>query len=70
MRTPKNVYLEIQDNGRGIATEKLAALQRAGVGITGMRERARRLGGTIDIDSSNRGTRVTVTFPIRLVEVA
>jgi PAS domain S-box-containing protein len=41
--------------------ERHAAL---GVGITGMRERVRQLGGHIEIDSTDSGTSVTVMLPI------
>jgi PAS domain S-box-containing protein len=68
-RTRKRVSLEIRDNGRGMAAEKLRELQHSGVGITGMRERVRHLRGALDI-ASDRGTRVTVNFPIRLQEAA
>jgi PAS domain S-box-containing protein len=69
-RTPMSVCLKIQDNGRGIAPEKMDRLQHTGVGITGMRERVRHLRGTLEMDSKYRGTRVTVIFPIRLEESA
>jgi len=35
-----------------------------GVGIAGMRERVRQLGGEIAIDSSGRGTEVKVMLPL------
>jgi signal transduction histidine kinase len=35
-----------------------------GVGISGMRERVRQLGGRFSIDSSARGTSVRVTLPL------
>jgi signal transduction histidine kinase len=34
-----------------------------GVGIMGMSERARQLGGRLEIDSSRRGTTVRVVIP-------
>jgi signal transduction histidine kinase len=58
--------LEIEDNGRGMSSEQLAAAEGAaslGVGIAGMRERVRQLHGIFKIDSSSSGTRVFVSLP-------
>jgi len=43
----------------------LAAIrtQRSGVGITGMRERVRHLGGELNIQSDSSGTIVSVVLP-------
>ena len=55
------VSLEVQDRGKGVPAERLAGIQgnRAGVGITGMRERIRQLKGTMDIQSGADGTKVS-----------
>ncbi len=60
------VSLEIQDDGTGIAKEVLAAIrtQRSGVGMTGMLERVRYLGGNLDIQSDSSGTKISVTLPL------
>ena len=70
------VYLDIRDNlaqlrvidyGRGIPPEKLSARpgnSSVGVGILGMRERVRQLGGQLDITSNNAGTTVNVIIPV------
>ncbi|HKB98589.1 MAG TPA: PAS domain S-box protein [Terriglobales bacterium] len=65
-RNSDNVFLEIQDYGKGISPEKLAAIkaQRSGVGITGMRERVRHFNGVMDIQSNGTGATVLVTFPV------
>ena len=65
-RGPLNVLLEIQDQGKGIPAEKLAAIkaQRTGVGIAGMRERVRHFKGEMDIQSNGAGARIVVTFPL------
>jgi len=62
------VSLEIQDEGKGIPSEKLTEIQahRTGVGITGMRERVRHLNGTIDIQSDANGTKISVSLPASL----
>ena len=59
--------VEIEDTGKGVPPEKEAALEssaQAGVGLRGMRERLRRLGGTLQIQSNGTGTRVTAILPI------
>jgi PAS domain S-box-containing protein len=57
-RDEHNVTVEIRDQGRGMAMPV-----RAGVGIQGMGERARQLGGRLEIESGNGGTRVAAIFP-------
>jgi len=63
------IRLQIGDNGRGIPTERLQRLNEdaaeAGVGIAGMRERMRELGGSLDIDSDSSGTRLRIAIPVR-----
>jgi len=63
------VSLEIGDNGKGMSPEVLASLTgsvaQVGVGIRGMRERARQLGGKFRIKSDGTGTTIIVAMPIR-----
>lgn len=67
-RTTEVVSLEIQDDGRGISAEKLAGIQaqRSGVEITGMRERVRHFGGTMDIQSNGKGAKILVKLPVAM----
>jgi PAS domain S-box-containing protein len=60
-----HIVLKINDDGKGMEPETLANIRahRSGVGIAGMRERVRHLGGTMDITSDDHGTTVTVTLP-------
>lgn len=63
-----NVRLCIQDRGCGMARSARAALAQApngllGVGILGMKERLRQLGGRLEIDSNKAGTTVTAILP-------
>ncbi len=61
------VRVEVEDRGGGIPPEKQSAIASTGtpgVGIRGMRERIRQLGGTLKIDSNNEGTIVIATLPV------
>jgi two-component system NarL family sensor kinase len=71
-RTPEQVLLEVQDEGKGISREKLADIQSrgAGFGIRGMRERARQFNGEMTIESSGKGTLFRVTIPVSKKEAA
>jgi signal transduction histidine kinase len=63
------VNLEVIDRGRGIPKPLLetrfAASKRLGVGINGMRERLKDLGGTLEIHSTNLGTTARAIIPLR-----
>jgi PAS domain S-box-containing protein len=65
-RRAETVSLEIVDEGQGIPVNRLAYVEKkhAGVGITGMRERVRHIGGTMAIQSNDGGTKVLFTVPI------
>ncbi len=66
-RSDSQVSLEVEDRGKGIPSEKRGALDSGGtpgVGIRGMRERLRQLGGTLEINSSGRGTVVVARLPV------
>jgi len=64
----KQLRLEIKDNGRGIPRTRLKTLiesaAEAGVGLAGMRERMRELGGSLEIRSDRAGTTVVVCIPV------
>ena len=63
----REVMAEIEDKGKGIPPEKqleMASNGTPGVGIRGMRERIRQLGGTLEINSNSSGTVVVVKLPI------
>ena len=63
MQDETSLRVEIEDAGRGIPHEKQFALGGTG-GLRGMRERLRGLGGTLEIQSSSGGTRVTAITPV------
>jgi DNA-binding NarL/FixJ family response regulator/signal transduction histidine kinase len=53
------VLLRVADDGRGFATEEVQPTPDGGFGLTGMRERARLAGGTLEIESApGWGTRL------------
>lgn len=69
LRQPEDrVELELVDYGRGLPPKTLehgiASASRIGVGIAGMRERARQLGGHLTIASTGHGTTLHLTLPI------
>jgi signal transduction histidine kinase len=58
--------LEVIDHGRGIPSSMLGNGQESGVlgvGLRGMEERVRHLGGKFEISSSSRGTKVVARVP-------
>ncbi len=66
-RSKHEVVLEVEDEGKGIPAEKLdrmTSVGTPGVGITGMKERVRQLGGTLEINSGSTGTRIVAVLPI------
>ena len=66
-RTDSEVSLEVEDRGKGIPPEKRQAMDSggtAGVGIRGMRERLRQLGGSLEINSNDTGTVVVARLPV------
>lgn len=57
----------IEDEGHGLPSHlrgNIEALSAAGVGVAGMRERVRELGGEMDIESNERGTRIAVRLSV------
>jgi PAS domain S-box-containing protein len=65
--TGEGLTLEVEDRGHGMPAERLAQLPvgggAMGVGIAGMRERLEQLGGTLEIESGERGTIVRARVP-------
>src|SRR5262249_1681457 len=51
-----SLALEVTDNGRGFAIGEAIG---KGIGLTSMRERFETLGGTLSVESSTAGTRVS-----------
>lgn len=67
-QSASKVHLEIVDHGKGVkaGTERpaFAGAPTLGVGIPGMRERIRQLGGQLEVEFSNEGTRVHASLPV------
>jgi signal transduction histidine kinase len=66
--TADAVALDIHDEGHGlrdpVTREHGTLRQTLGVGIQGMRERVRQLGGTFDVEFTDAGTTVRVRVPM------
>jgi signal transduction histidine kinase len=64
----ERLTLEIEDRGAGMPAERVARSMSesgaVGVGIAGMRERLKQLGGTFEIRSSGEGTLVRAALPL------
>jgi PAS domain S-box-containing protein len=65
-RDSKAIQLEVSDQGKGIPGGDCHISRRAkpGVGIQGMRERVRQLGGQFEIRSGDAGTTIVANFPV------
>jgi PAS domain S-box-containing protein len=62
-REGAEVILEVTDQGCGLRIRGDGTVAKAGVGLAGMRERVRQLGGRFEIESSARGTTVRAIVP-------
>ena len=66
---PEKVVLEVRDFGKGIPPRLLNSFQTKGVsfgvGLAGMRERVRELGGQLEVQAKSPGTLVSVALPLK-----
>jgi PAS domain S-box-containing protein len=65
--TPRQLRVKVEDRGKGMTSPGLAGTSgelTRGVGISGIRERVRQLGGQMQIRSGESGTAVDVIFPL------
>jgi PAS domain S-box-containing protein len=71
---PSSVSLEVEDAGRGIARGDLGrgppSVPTLGVGLAGMRERIRQVGGAFAVESAGGGTRIRATVPLQTLAEA
>jgi signal transduction histidine kinase len=65
---PERVILKVRDYGKGIPPEVLSGFQtkgtNSGVGLAGMRERMRDLGGQLNIQPCEPGVLISATLPL------
>lgn len=71
----RRVTLEIRDVGKGIPAGLLEESSKdwmgaQGMGLRGMRERMRQLGGDLNVTSDRRGTEIRATIPLELSAAA
>lgn len=66
-REGDSVHVMVQDQGAGMAPQRLAQIQShgTGVGIRGMRERVRQFHGDLVIESDDSGTRISASLPLK-----
>lgn len=67
------IKVEVRDRGKGMPAnmhEGRSGRSRIGVGIQGMRERVRELGGRLEINSNKCGTTVTAAVPFQQGDAA
>jgi len=67
LRSRGEIKMEVSDEGKGLdqgTQTKIASGETAGVGLRGMQERVRPLGGSVEIQSNGKGTRVTARLPL------
>ena len=68
----KSLSVQVCDEGKGIPFDHRVSVlvgNNHGVGLSGMRERVRELGGTLDIQSNENGTTVTALLPVTSMAV-
>jgi two-component system NarL family sensor kinase len=62
---PDRLRVEIRDLGRGIPESKqLTLASSGGIGLRGMQERIRQLRGSLQIETSPKGTVIAATLPV------
>ncbi|MGA7931816.1 MAG: PAS domain S-box protein [Candidatus Sulfotelmatobacter sp.] len=66
-RSGSDIRVEVEDKGKGIPPKKRSEMESAsmgGVGIRGMQERIRQLGGALEINSDGTGTLIVAHLPV------
>jgi PAS domain S-box-containing protein len=69
-RSQNEVRLEVRDAGKGLPAEAQTSLSSgklSGVGLRGMHERLRQMGGHLDVQSNGSGTLILATLPIEVI---
>jgi two-component system, NarL family, sensor kinase len=64
----QNSLLTVRDYGKGIPSQKLRSFHETGagvgIGLGGMKQRLRQLGGHLKVNSDHTGTCITASLPI------
>jgi ligand-binding sensor domain-containing protein/signal transduction histidine kinase len=65
-----HIVLSVSDNGKGIDRSNAQDVKmKSGLGLTGMTERVRILGGTFEINSEiGKGTHIEITIPVKSMD--
>jgi signal transduction histidine kinase len=66
----KKLIVQVCDEGKGIPLQNRLSFSlgtNPGMGLSGMRERVRELGGVLEVHSNGKGTTVTATLPLASV---
>jgi signal transduction histidine kinase len=68
VQNEENIVVAVRDDGKGV-DKRIAELQpdSVGVGIGGMKQRAREFGGDLRLTNAHPGTLVELTIPLRSV---
>jgi len=61
----RSLQLTVSDDGVGFSPVVVDSQQGRGIGVQGMRDRVEMHGGTFDIRGLKRGTKISVTMPLR-----
>jgi signal transduction histidine kinase len=68
-RQEDDLLIQVRDNGRGLTQERASAGSQKHLGLRLMRERVRRAGGSLSIESTlGRGTTLEARFPLAPAE--
>jgi signal transduction histidine kinase len=74
LQDSRSATLEIKDQGRGLPPGVLetteGAISQLGVGVAGMQERVRQLGGKLEITGRPNGTEIRVILPLAIPQPA
>jgi len=65
-RHPRTIKLSVKDRGPGALPERVKTQNHPGVGIAGMRERLKELGGQLDVQPVSGGMIVIASLPVEV----
>ena len=66
-RVAEAVEIRVEDDGEGLSKHRESAADGQGLGLIGIRERARLVGGDVRIESrQRRGTSIIVRLPVQI----